>query len=195
MKRLFPTSLALLLVMASFGHVLAAAFCPRVLGRECCFAKAPSHMHSSSSSRENMAVHDMHMDGMSMDGMNMDDMAMPDTSMDHMAVNDMVIDAATVDMFIPLSPPAFTEEAVTNKFDQPVGACPHCLGHSGIVNAPVSSVSVPDQSGKETGSVLLPVSRFPIRPAIALAQIGLPREHAPPGSGAPRYILISVFLI
>jgi hypothetical protein len=195
MKRLFPTSLALLLVMASFGHVLAAAFCPRVLGRECCFAKTPSHMHSSSSSRENMAVHDMHMDGMSMDGMNMDDMAMPDTSMDHMAVNDMVIDAATVDMFIPLSPPAFTEEAVTNKFDQPVGACPHCLGHSGIVNAPVSSVSVPDQSGKETGSVLLPVSRFPIRPAIALAQIGLPREHAPPGSGAPRYILISVFLI
>ncbi|HAF16376.1 MAG TPA: hypothetical protein DCK99_22290, partial [Blastocatellia bacterium] len=66
MKRLFPTSLALLLVMSSLGHVLAAAFCPRALGRECCFAKTPSHMHSSSSSRENMAVHDMHMDGMSM---------------------------------------------------------------------------------------------------------------------------------
>jgi len=195
MKRLFPTALALLLVMASFGHVLAAAFCPRVLGRECCFAMATHHTHSPSSSRENMAVHDMHMDGMSMDGMNMDDMAMAEASMDHMATNDMKIDAATVDMFTPVFPPAFTEEAVTNKFDQPVGSCPHCLGHSGIVNAPVSSVSVPDQSGKETGSVLLPVSRFPIRPAIALAQIGLPREHAPPGSGAPRYILISVFLI
>ena len=195
MKRLFPASLALLLVMASFGHVLAAAFCPRALGRECCFAKTANHTHSPSSSHVNEAAADMHMGGMSMDGMNMDDMAMPDTSMDHMAVNDMVIDAATVDMFIPVSPPAFTEEAVTNKFDQPVGSCPHCLGHSGIVNAPVSSVSVPEQSGKETGSVLLPVSRFPIRPAIALAQIGLPREHAPPGSSAPRHILISVFLI
>lgn len=180
MKRLFPASLALLLVMASFGHVLAAAFCPRALGRECCFAKTTNHTHSPSSSHVNEAAADMHMGGMSMDGMNMDDMAMPDTSMDHMAVNDMVIDAATVDMFIPVSPLAFTEEAVTNKFDQPVGSCPHCLGHSGIVNAPVSSVSVPDQSGKETGSVLLPVSRFPIRPAIALAQIGLPRSmHHP----------------
>ena len=200
MKRLFPTSLALLLVMSSLGHVLAAAFCPRALGRDCCFAKTPSHMHSSSSSRENMAVHDMHMDGMSMDGMsmdgmNMDDMAMADASMDHMATNDMKIDAATVDMFIPVSPPAFTEEAVTNKFDQPVGSCPHCLGHLGIVNAPVSFVSVSDQSGKEIGSVLLAVPRFLIRPAIALAQIGLPWEHAPPGSSAPRHILISVFLI
>ncbi len=195
MKRLFPTSLALLLVMSSFGHVLAAAFCPRALGRECCFAKTPSHMHSSSSSRENMAVHDMHMDGMSMDGMNMDDMAMADASMDHMATNDMKIDAVTVDMFIPVSPPAFTEEAVANKFDQPVESCAHCLGHSGIVNAPVSFVSVSDQSGKEIGSVLLAVPRFLIRPAIALAQIGLPREHAPPGSSAPRHILISVFLI
>jgi hypothetical protein len=195
MKRLFPTSLALLLVIASFGHVLAAEFCPRALGRECCFAKTPSHMHSSSSSRENIALHDMQMDGMSMDGMNMDDMAMADASMDHMAVNDMVIDAATVDMSIPFPRLAFGEESRANRFDQPVESCAHCLGHSGDVSAPVSSVSVPDQSGKETGSVLLPVSRFPIRPAIALAQIGLPREHAPPGSGAPRYILISVFLI
>ena len=195
MKRLFPTSLALLLVMSSLGHVLAAAFCPRALGRECCFAKTPSHVHSSSSSRENKAVHDMHMDGLSMDGMNMDDRAMADASMDHMATNDMKIDAATVDMFIPVSPPAFTEEAVTNKFDQPVGSCPHCLGHSGIVNGPVSFASVSDQSGNEIGSVLLPASRFLIRPAIALAQIGLPSEHAPPGSSASRHILISVFLI
>jgi hypothetical protein len=195
MKRLFPTSLALLLVMSSLGHVFAAAFCPRILGRECCFGKTHSHLHSSSSSRENMAVHDMDMDGMSMDGMNMDDMAMADASMDHMATNDMKIDVATVDMFIPVSPHAFTEEAVANKFDQPVGSCPHCLGHSGIVNAPASFVSVSDQSGKEIGSVLLAVPGCLIRPAISLAQIGLPREHAPPGKSAPRYILISVFLI
>jgi len=101
MKRLFPTSLALLLVMASLGHVLAAAFCPRALGHECCFAKTAHHPHRSSSGHENMAVHDMNMDGMSMDsmnmdgmnmdGMNMDDMAMADKSMDHMAMNNMGI--------------------------------------------------------------------------------------------------------
>ena len=195
MKRLLLTSLALLFMMSSLGHVLAAAFCPRALGRECCFAKTRPHAHSSSSSHENMAVHDMHMDGMSMDGMNMDDMAMADASMDHMAVNDMMIDAATVDMFIPFSPPAFTEEAVANEFDQPVGSCAHCLGHSGIVNAPVSFVSVSDQSGKDVGSALLPVSSFLAPAAITVAQNGLPREHAPPGMSTPRHILISVFLI
>lgn len=195
MKRFFLIGLALLLMLSSLGHVLAAAFCPRAFGRECCFAKTASHTHSSSSSHENMAVPDMHMDGMSMDGMNMDDMAMDVTSMDHMPLNDIVIDASNIDVSIPFSPAAFSEEAVANKFDQPVESCAHCLGHSGIVNAPVSFVSVSDQSGKEIGSVLLPVSRFLSRPAITLAQIGLPREHAPSDSSAPRHILISVFLI
>ena len=193
MKRLFPTVLALLLVMASFGHVLAAAFCPRVLGRECCFAKTTHHTHSASSTPVSQAAADMHMDGMPMDGMNMDDMTMGDESMDHNAMDDMVIDASTANMSIP-APLGFVEEAVANTFGQPVGACAHCLGHSGIVNAPISSVSVPDQSNKD-GSVPLPVSRFLTRPAKTLALIGLPGEHAPPGNSAPRHILISVFLI
>lgn len=196
MKRLFPTSLALLLVIASLGHVLAAAFCPRVLGRECCFAKKTAHhAHSSSSSHENMAVHDTCMDGMKMDSMNMGDMPMDATSMDHMGMNDMEVDAATVDLTIPFSPPAFTEQAVANKLDQPVEPCAHCLSHSGVANAPVSFVSGSNESGKEIGSVLLPVSKFLNRPAIAPAQIGLPGEHAPPGTRASRHILMSVFLI
>ena len=200
MKRLFPTSLALLLVMASLGHVLAAAFCPRDLGHECCFARSARHTHSSSSSHENVAVHEMHTDGMSMDGMNMNcmnmgDMPMDATSMDRMEMNDMEIDAATVGLSISFSPSAFTEQAVANKLDQPVESCAHCLGHSGIANAPVSFVSGSNGSGKEIESVLLPVSTFLNRPAITPAQIGIPREHAPPGTRAPRHILISVFLI
>ena len=194
MKRLFPTSLALLLVMASLGHVLAAAFCPRALGRECCFAKTAHHTHSSSSGHENMAVHDMNMEGMSMDSMNMGDMPMDATSMDRMGMNDMEIRAATVAFSIAFSPPAFTEQ-VANKLDHPVESCAHCLGHSGIVNAPVSFVSGSNESGKEIEYVLLPVAKFLNRAAIAPAQIGLPGEHAPPGSRAPRHILISVFLI
>jgi hypothetical protein len=195
MKRLLSTSLALLLVMASLGHVLAAV-CPHAFGRECCFAKTSSHTNSSSFNHENMAPHDMHMDGMSMDGismdgMNMDDMAMGETSMDH---SDMLVAAATAYMSIRLSPPAFREEAVANKFHQPLEACAHCL-QSGIVSAPLSFVSISTQSGKAIGSVLMPVSRFQVRPAITLAHIRWPREHAPPGSSPPRHILISVFLI
>jgi len=141
-----------------------------------------------------MAVH-IHVDDMSMAGMNMDDMAMDATSTDHLALNDMLIDATAVDMSIPYSRPAVGEEVVANRFDQPIESCAHCVGHSGKATAPVSSVSVADQSGKEIGSVLLPVSRFLIRPTAPLAQIGLPRDHAPPGTSAPRHILISVFLI
>jgi hypothetical protein len=89
-----------------------------------------------------------------------------------------------------------TEESTSaNKVDLPIEACTHCMSHSGLQNAPISSVSPPEQSSKDPGSVLSPVSRFPAQPAMTLSQIGLPREHAPPGSTAPRYILISVFLI
>jgi hypothetical protein len=189
MKRLLLTGLALLLMLSSLGHVLAAAFCPRALGLQCCFAKAANPLHNPSSSHVNNAVADMHMDGMRMDGMNMGD-----NSMDHNAMDDMVSDAATADVPIPARL-AYSEEVVANRFNQPVESCAHCLGHSGVVNAPVSSVSVSDQSAKDIGPVLLPVSRFLSPPATALAQIGLPREHAPPGSGAPRHILIGVFLI
>ena len=190
MKRLLLSSLALLLITGSVGQVFAAALCPRASGHACCFAQTVSHTHSSSSSHESMAEHHMHMDGM-----NMDDMAMADTSMDHMAMNDMTIGAATVDMSIPFSPPAVSEPGEANRFDQPIESCAHCVGHSGVANAPVSFVSVSGQSGKDVGSVLLPVSRFPVRPPLTIAQVGLPREHAPPDRSAPRHILISVFLI
>jgi hypothetical protein len=194
MKRLFPTSLAFLLVMASFGHVLAASFCSRALGHKCCFATSANHTHSPSSSHVNKAAADMHMEGMPMDGMNMNDMATGEALMDHNAMDDVVIDGSTADLSIQ-SRLGFAEEAVANTFDQPVDSCSHCLGHSGIDNAPISLVSVPDQSNKDHGSVPLPVSRFLTRPAMTLAQIGGPREHAPPGSSAPRHILINVFLI
>jgi len=137
----------------------------------------------------------MHVDDVSMAGMDMDDMTMADASTDHMAMNDMKIDAANVDVSTPLLPPAFSEPGVANKLDQPFESCAHCVGHSGVANAPVSFVSVSGQSGKELGPVLLPVSRFLVRPNVTLVQIGLPREHAPPGTNAPRHILISVFLI
>jgi len=183
-----------MLVISTSGHVFAATFCPRASGHECCFAKTASHTHNSPPNHVNTAAHDVHVDDVSMAGMDMDDMAMADASTDHMAMNDRTIGAATVDMSTS-SLPAFSEPDVANKFGQPVEPCAHCVGHSGIANAPVSFVSVPHQSGKGLGSVLLPVSRLLVRPNVTLVQIGLPREHAPPGTNTPRHILISVFLI
>src|ERR1700730_13261000 len=137
MKRFFPTSLALLLVMGSLGHVFAAAFCPRSLGRECCFANISNHPHGSSSSHQDMTAHCMPMDDMSMD-----DMAIDET--------------AAVQESNPFTPPVVDEEVLAGSFDRPVDACWHCMSHLGILNAPASVVTVQDESRKTVDSVPLP---------------------------------------
>jgi hypothetical protein len=185
MKRFFSTSLALLLVMGSLGQVFAAAFCPRMRGHDCCLAKTLSDLHSAQSHQH---MHDMAMNGIANENMPMDG-----------DMQDMVMDNADV------PPKSSTDEATklsnseesapSNKLELPSEACKHCMSHSGVPNAPITWVRMADQSNKDFGSVPLPVSRFLVRPPMALAQIGLPREHAPPGTRAPRYILINIFLI
>lgn len=186
MKRLFPTSLALLLVMGSLGHVFAAAFCPRMLGHDCCLMKTvssenplQSHQHMHEMAMDGMAHESMQMDGGDMQGMVMDGDSLPARSS---ALNDR--DLLTT-----------SESVAPNKLELPVDSCTHCLSHSGLQNAPVSSVSMPGQSNKDLDSVPLPVTKFLTRPAIMLAAIGLPREHAPPGYSAARHIVLNVFLI
>ena len=161
----FLIALALLLGMSSLGHVFAAAFCPHMRGHECCLVKTVSHQHVSGCTHEAMA----------MDGMKMDDMA-------------------TVDVSALTFPTVSDSEVLANRFERPVESCAHCLGHSGLPNAPVSFVSVPDQS-KKIVSVALPVPAFLVPSPITPAQSGLPRQHAPPGTSASRHILIGVFLI
>ncbi len=196
MKRLFPSGLALLLVIGSLGHVFAAAFCPRVLGRACCLAKVAVHTHDASSS----AMHSMPMDGMPMDGMAMDEMAMDNTATDSTVVDGMAMDhvamsGGDIDLMPATSSQLAEDYALAGRVEQPVETCSHCLSHSGILNAPLSSVSTPDQSNRDLCPILLPISRFRVRSAVTVAQNGLPDEHAPPGSSAARHILISVFLI
>ena len=181
MKRLFPTSLALLLVMGSLGHVFAAAFCPRMLGHDCCLTMARdphstrSHQHMDAMDDETMA-----MDAADMPGMTMDDADVPSSTL----ASDEISLVSTSEELVP-----------ADKVELPIDTCTHCLSHSGTQNAPLSSVSNSDQSNKDLRSVVLPVSRLLDQPATTLGQIGLPREHAPPGSRTPRYILINVFLI
>jgi hypothetical protein len=175
MKRFFPTTIVLLLVMSSLGHVLAASLCPRSLGRECCLAKTSKHKHDSPSCHQDMPTHLM-----SMGSMTMDDMVMDDT--------------APVEALNPYALPVVDEEVLANAFEQPVKSCPHCLAHSDIPNTPASFVATQDESGKAV-SVPSSVSSFLAPSLNAISQHGSPREHAPQGTSAPRHLLISVFLI
>ena len=186
MKRLFPSSLTLLLVMGSLGHVFAAAFCPRMLGHDCCLTKASRHQHASPSGQHMhaMGMNAMTDDSMQMDGSDMAGMTMDDTGFPPSSLDNQVTQLSSAD-----------ELVSANRIEEPVDACTHCMSHSGTQNAPISSVSAPDQSNKDLGSIPLPVSRFLARPVTTLARIGLPREHAPPESNAPRHILFNVFLI
>lgn len=185
MKRFFPTSLALLLVMGSLGQVFAAAFCPRMVGHDCCLATASRDSHSAQSHQHmhSMATDSMANESMPMDG-EMQDRVMVDADVPHLSSIDEATKLSNSEELVP-----------SNKLELPTEACTHCMSHSGVPNAPITSVGKADQSNKDFGSVPPPVSRFLVRPAMTLAQIGLPREHAPPGTRAPRYILINVFLI
>jgi len=195
MRRLFPSGLALLLVIGSLGHVFAAAFCPRVLGRACCLAKVAVHTHDASSSpMHSMPMDDMSMDGMPMDGMAVDEMATDDVALDGIAMGHVVMSGGDMDLMPATSSQLAEDYALASRVEQPVETCSHCLSHSGILNAPLSSVSTPDQSNRDL-PIPLPISRFRARSAVTVAQSGLPDEHAPPGSSAARHILISVFLI
>ena len=182
MKRLFPISLALLLAIGSLGHVFSAAFCPSALGRECCLTTVSNHTHASFSSHEDMAMQGTPTDGAeAMGGVGTKEMTMDE-------------DGMPMDDKSKTTSPASDDDAITSKFELPVEPCNHCTSHSGILNAPVSSVSASDQSNKDLGSVR-PVSRFHIPSATTVSQSGLPREHAPPSSATARHILVSVFLI
>jgi len=132
-----------------------------------------------------MATHDMSMDRVTMRRMH-DMSTMAGMVMGEMVTEDKATPPSTSNTFAGTSDDAL---------EQPVEPCPHCMSHSGFQNAPVSSVNAPDESRKAIDSVALPASSF-LRPSvITVASNGLPREHAPPGTSAPRNILNSVFLI
>ena len=181
----FLIALALLLGLSSMGQVFAAAFCPRMQGRACCRAKTARPTHNSSCTHEDMA-----MDGMPMDHVAMHSMQDMST-MDGMVMGEMVTEE--------MSTPPATSNTPIGTFDdalqQPVESCPHCLSHSGLPNAPVSSISVTDESRKAVDSVPLPASSLLAPALVTVSSNGLPREHAPPGTSAPRHILNNVFLI
>ena len=180
----FLIALALLLGLSSLGQVFAAAFCPRMQGRACCRAKTARPTHNSSCTHEDMAMEGMPIDHVAMHSMQ--DMS----TMDGMVMGETV----TEDMSTPPATSNPSTGTLDNALQQPVEPCPHCLGHSGLPNAPVSSVNAPDEYRKAVDSVPLRASSLAPTP-ITVSSNGLPREHAPPATSAPRHILNNVFLI
>jgi hypothetical protein len=171
--------------MSSVGHVFAAAFCPRMQGRECCLAKTVRYAPESSCIHEDTAIDGAPMDDMIMHGMH-----------DMSTMDGMVMDETpTNDLSAPFSTRSFYAATLNDPLQQPVQPCPHCLSHSGLLNAPVSSVKAPDESRKAVDTAPLPASTFLTPSVITVPSNGLPEEHAPPGTSAPRHILNNVFLI
>jgi len=186
-KRFFPTSLALLLVVGSLGHVFAAAFCPHRPGHDCCPTTTAGAQLDTQTQQlmQGMAMHTVANESMPMDSGDMPGMTISDP---RIANSSFAISKGT-------QLPTSAELFAVDKLELPMDDCAHCMSHSGIQNAPVSSASVPNLSNKDLCSVPSPVLRFPARPAMTLTQIGLPGKHAPPKSMAAKHILLNVFLI
>src|SRR5712692_1535770 len=106
MKRLFPTSLALLLVMGSLGHAFAAAFCPRMLGHDYCMTRTSGDPHSSQSHQH---MHSMMMESMSMASGDMQDMMMDDANVPALSRVDETTQLSNSGDFAP-----------TNKLELPI---------------------------------------------------------------------------
>jgi hypothetical protein len=169
MRQHFLIALALLLGVSSVGHVLAAAFCPHLQGRECCVVKSTNTPHASGCNHEDAA----------MSGMDMSDVSPDKTNADSLTAT---------------RPAVSDEEVAADKFEEPFESCAHCLGHSALINAPVAYVTVPDQSNKIISSA--PAVPAFLVPSVAMrSRVRLPQQHAPPGRSASRHLLINVFLI
>ena len=88
--------------MGSLGHVFAAAFCPRMLGHDCCLTKTSSHQHPSQS---NQHMHGMAMDAMANESMPMDgdmqDMVMDDADVPPRSSIDEATQLSTSEELVP----------------------------------------------------------------------------------------------
>jgi hypothetical protein len=186
MKRLVQTSLPLLLVLSSLGHVFAAALCPAGMGRECCFlavgrvvAHSPA-FPSQPDPADHCAAHsDRASEGQQVAPLQMDGMelaATPTSHSEHEA-----------------EPLGQAEEIAALSL--PEHLCPHCVAHSGPAGLPLVSVAATDQVGKSAAFLPLPVARFLIGSIVEFRHQDSPREHAPPGNLLPRYLVVHVFLI
>jgi hypothetical protein len=89
--------------------------------------------------------------------------------------------------------PAVTE-GKAGALERPLASC--CVSLPEIPPAPVVASRGAEQSKQDLGAILKPATKAIAPHACALARPVMSRQHAPPPlASAPRYVLISVFLI
>lgn len=112
-----------------------------------------------------------------------------ETSPDATVITSNLVESS---VFILLQP---HDELDADKIDAPTDPCSHCASHSENHRTPGLSASVSGEAQKVRGIGPLAIVRFASRAELTVAQIGLPREHAPPVKSIPLNILLNVFLI
>lgn len=93
-----------------------------------------------------------------------------------------------------MMPAAPSPEPGTGTLGQPVEACAHCIGHSGIPATPVAAHEA--NQAKRIPDVDAPLALMPLAlsaPSFILAISS--RQGSPPGVTGSRHVLISIFRI
>ena len=183
-----PVSVLLggLVLLSMWSTQIAALFCPHLRGSsDCCLTSSSNH-HSHDSISGMHMIHDemAGMDHMSMPGRNMSDMEASDVS--GFELNEVNV----VNMPIPSKPSAdVNNQAIT----EPAGTCSHCMMHSqartvavlgSVVQSNISHEFIAAERSSEY--IALSASNFRFFDL---------RDHSPPGSSSPRYVLINIFRI
>ena len=175
--------LTVVVIAAMWSNALAAVFCPHMRGRNCCLVEQ-SHVHSQSAPRQAPVAEHKHHD-------QMPDMEMEDGSMD---TGDSQLAPSNSDLKsqqigdVEVTPRDSDRKGVTSG-DEP---CSHCMMHSRsadrfpitfVENSSTDRIVMADSSASTVDTV---------PPVHALIEL---RDHSPPGSNAPLYVLTSAFRI
>src|ERR1043166_1988729 len=176
--------LTALMIAAMWGNALSAVFCPHMRGRKCCFVDQ-THVHSQSAPRHEVPgaahVHHQQMSDMEMEDGSVDTDAsppvLPNSELKAQQIGDVEATQSDSD-----------RQAVTSG-DEP---CSHCMMHSRYPDRfPITFV----ENSSAHRIVMADSSRASLdfdQPAHAFVEL---RDHSPPGSNAPLYVLTSAFRI
>jgi len=160
MRRALTLNLALIVMLSSLGHRVAAAFCAREGQRDHCGRAAPVIVSEHAGCHAGMM--NVELDG----------------------------DAETA---VGAEAPAISD-SVADSIMPPFETCPHCIGHSGPVNASLRFAVVSDPSRKELDSTPPLAARLLVGHISTILQRGAPMQHAPPLAKASLH-LIGILLI
>ncbi|HEX8494900.1 MAG TPA: hypothetical protein VF658_18810 [Pyrinomonadaceae bacterium] len=103
-------------------------------------------------------------------------------------------EAMAMDEMVAMPAVAVRAAHVTVAPIQPTGACLHCVSRGGLPTTLVLARE-PEQKKREANLAPPPTLKAVAPLAVTFAPSPSARQHAPPGTGARRHLLINVFVI